>query len=819
MVKPVSRFVCALLCFVSSSLLADTGAATLDRLRGYDTATDTFLDDMTQQGNIDGGGFADVVSGTAATASHNGIIYTAVVREVGGGTITHVYLLRNRGIQFEGWDHDSKTWTTSYGNMDPIDSEVSLGYTAANPAMAIDSQGKVYVAYTRTIAAGADRKVFMSVYDPAQNDVFIWDDGAGPGPSERGELTNNLRAPEASRDSISNNAAASTIDADNVAPAIAIDSNDDVYIAYSTEMSAGADAKIFLSKFDASEEDAYIWDDGASHMTNNLRAPAAELDSFSVNVANFETSTSPAMAIDSNDKVYVAYLQEGIAGANNRIWLSMYDPDPADGHPTPIGPGSAGGDAYVWDDGATQFTNNLRAPTDELDSVGNNQSNNTDAQGSPAIGIDSNDNVYIAYIQQSENGADPKVWLSRYDPAARPAAVGDAGGDVFIWDDVATEMTNDQSQPDDELNSFGINAVAATDASGVPAMVIDRDDNVWVSYVQETAGPANPRVWISKYDPNARASSGPNDRGGDVFVWDDAASMLTNDQTAPGAQSGISWNQSADMDVVGSPSMALAENGDIYVAYAVESAGANNEHVSVSYLDVSEEDVYVWNNDATEWTNDLTVPTDFANSPDIASADGDTSDSPVLTSTTNGIYLNYKHRPDGTNDHLYAIRLGTGDSDGDGTPDVSDAFPLDETEDTDTDGDGTGNNADTDDDNDGTEDTNDAFPLDDSEDTDTDSDGAGNNADTDDDNDGVLDSEDAFPLDDSESVDTDGDGIGNNADTDDDNDGVLDVDDDFPLDPDRSKKKGSGSSGPVFLAMLLIMAAVRSRKFQSLISS
>ena len=41
------------------------------------------------------------------------------------------------------------------------------------------------------------------------------------------------------------------------------------------------------------------------------------------------------------------------------------------------------------------------------------------------------------------------------------------------------------------------------------------------------------------------------------------------------------------------------------------------------------------------------------------------------------------------------------DDDGDGTPDVSDAFPLDPAEDTDTDGDGTGNNADTDDDNDG----------------------------------------------------------------------------------------------------------------------
>jgi hypothetical protein len=128
------------------------------------------------------------------------------------------------------------------------------------------------------------------------------------------------------------------------------------------------------------------------------------------------------------------------------------------------------------------------------------------------------------------------------------------------------------------------------------------------------------------------------------------------------------------------------------------------------------------------------------------------------------------------------------DTDGDGTPDVTDtdddndginddedAFPLDPTETVDKDGDGIGNNADTDDDNDGVLDINDVFPLDPTESADTDGDGVGDNADTDDDNDQVPDAQDAFPLDPLESLDTDGDGIGNNADTDDDNDGIPDV--------------------------------------------
>ena len=58
---------------------------------------------------------------------------------------------------------------------------------------------------------------------------------------------------------------------------------------------------------------------------------------------------------------------------------------------------------------------------------------------------------------------------------------------------------------------------------------------------------------------------------------------------------------------------------------------------------------------------------------------------------------------------------------------------------------------------------------------DTDGDGTPDITDTDDDNDGVPDIDDAFPLDPTESIDTDNDGVGNNADTDDDNDGMPDT--------------------------------------------
>ena len=66
------------------------------------------------------------------------------------------------------------------------------------------------------------------------------------------------------------------------------------------------------------------------------------------------------------------------------------------------------------------------------------------------------------------------------------------------------------------------------------------------------------------------------------------------------------------------------------------------------------------------------------------------------------------------------------DADDDSIPDFIDNCPNTVNSDqTDTDDDGQGNACDTDDDNDGVDDISDAFPLDDSEETDTDNDGIG----------------------------------------------------------------------------------------------
>ena len=91
------------------------------------------------------------------------------------------------------------------------------------------------------------------------------------------------------------------------------------------------------------------------------------------------------------------------------------------------------------------------------------------------------------------------------------------------------------------------------------------------------------------------------------------------------------------------------------------------------------------------------------------------------------------------------------DSDGDGVPDLEDAFPEDPNESSDTDSDGVGDNADQCD----TTLASEADSVDDQ--------GCGP-SDRDTDGDGVIDSEDAFPNDPKEQVDSDGDGVGDNSD-------------------------------------------------------
>ena len=133
------------------------------------------------------------------------------------------------------------------------------------------------------------------------------------------------------------------------------------------------------------------------------------------------------------------------------------------------------------------------------------------------------------------------------------------------------------------------------------------------------------------------------------------------------------------------------------------------------------------------------------------------------------------------------ISIGVGnlsDTDGDVAPDFIDNCPnVINFNQLDTDDDGQGNACDPDDDNDGVDDISDAFPLDDTETTDTDTDGIGDNSDN------------CPNIPNPGQQDYLNDGIGNECDDDHDDDGYENGNDDFPWNPNEFNDSDSDGVG------------------------
>ena len=210
-----------------------------------------------------------------------------------------------------------------------------------------------------------------------------------------------------------------------------------------------------------------------------------------------------------------------------------------------------------------------------------------------------------------------------------------------------------------------------------------------------------------------------------------------------------------------------AENGEVQLA--VTDASDNNNQYTYAFTDSRLVDAFtigfIGDGNAGAgygYVDNVKIIGTYAVAPEVDSdGDGvaDTQDAfpndPAASVDSDG-----DGYPDGWNANATDEQIAASDL-------VIDQMPFDGSETLDSDGDGIGNNADTDDDNDGlsddaelaagtdplnrdsdgdgTADGYDAFPVDASEQFDTDNDGIGDVADTDDDNDGILDVDDLFP--------------------------------------------------------------------------
>ncbi|MFQ5503113.1 MAG: hypothetical protein ACE5EQ_12590, partial [Phycisphaerae bacterium] len=179
-------------------------------------------------------------------------------------------------------------------------------------------------------------------------DVEIWDNGASA-------WTDTF----ANGDPIDNG----TINSTGM-PSMAVDSQGRMYVTY--YQYDGSNLHVYLSRYDGT--DVKIWDNDTSAWTDTF----SDGDPIDTGTAN--TASSPQLAVDSQDRVYVTFIQ--LLGGYTRIYLSRFD----------------GTDVMIWDNDASAWTDTF-ADGDPIDTGTANSAYATQ------LAVDSQDRVYVAFNQ------------------------------------------------------------------------------------------------------------------------------------------------------------------------------------------------------------------------------------------------------------------------------------------------------------------------------------------------------------------------------------------------------------------------------------
>ena len=519
------------------------------------------------------------------------------------------------------WDNDTTSWTTTFSQGDPIDT--NLANDASKPQLAIDSNNIAYITYYQW--DGSKDHIYLSRYDGT--DVSIWNNDAPAGWT----TTFNQGDP------IDTNTAHSAY-----SPKLAIDSNGIVYITY-YQFDALFNDHIYLSRYDGSN--VSIWDKDAPGWTTNFGL-GDPIDTGTTNDAQ-----NPQLAIDSTGKVYVTYLQWD--GSNWRVYLSRYDGSnvsiwnndaPAGwttnfglGDPIDTGAGIAYSPHLAIDSNGvvyvtfTQFdgsnyhiylsryngTNvsiwNNDAPAGWTTNFGLGDpidTNTAHSAYSPKLAIDSNDKVYVTYFQS--DGLNDHIYLSRYDKTTP---------DVSIWDNGTPGWTTTFADGD-PIDTGTTNDVRQ------PQLAIDSTDKVYVTYRQSDG--LNDHIYLSQYN------------GTNVRIWDNGT---------PGWTTTFADGDPIDTNTANgaySPQLAIDSNDKTYVTY-YQSYGSKN-HIYLSRYNGT--DVSIWNNDAPAgWT------TTFANGDPIDTGEPHSARNPQLAIDSNNLVYATYYQSDGSKNHIYLSSL------------------------------------------------------------------------------------------------------------------------------------------------------------------
>lgn len=427
--------------------------------------------------------------------------------------------------------------------------------------------------------------------------VTIWD-----------EDTSSFNTDLSTGDTIGNGMAT---DATGV-PAIAADSAGNIYIVYI--QNDGVRNHLYLTRFNVASNDIEAWDGDAGDWSTTLSDADDALDR--VDAYLIQPAELASIAINSADDVFITYIQ------NSDAFLTRYD--------------SSATAIEVWDGNTNSFSVTLDDGDDNEDNIAQLTADANRDVSPVAAGGD----VYFATSQNEQDGDDDlRIALSRYNSTSGLIERWDTGTDAF------SSNPADGNTDDDFINAVS-GSISDDDADNATISYEPNSGHVYVVYEQVIQGVANQtHLLMTRF--NGTTVQYWN---GDAGVW--STTQSDGDDLADTVSAGTGLKEATAADIV------HASNGDLYVAYLLENASNDNNHVHMSRYNTTSDAVEFWDAGLSAWD------TDKANGDEDNDAIDDSTVATIVSTeldiaiaANDDVYVAYNQDlQGGTNSHLKLSR-------------------------------------------------------------------------------------------------------------------------------------------------------------------
>jgi uncharacterized delta-60 repeat protein len=371
---------------------------------------------------------------------------------------------------------------------------------------------------------------------------------------------------------------------EDVAHALAIDSNDNIYVTgYSRRSGIGRDYATIKYRPDSNEP---VW-------VARYNGPGNNED------------VAYAIAIDSNDNIYVTGYSQGSATAwdyatikyrpdsNEPVWVARYN-----------GPGNNEDVAYAL---AMDSNDNIYV-------TGKSYGSDPDAYRDYATikyGPDSNEPVWVARYNGPGSGRDV-AYVIAIDSNDNIYVTGHSQGSATAWDYATIKYGPDSNEPiwvaryDGTANEDVAYAIAIDSKDNIYVAGYSYGSGTWRDYATIKYGPdSNEPIWVARYDGTATANEDEAraiaiDANDDIYVtgysygsgtwWDYATIKYGPDSNEPVWVARYS-GPGGETDVA--DALAIDSNGNIYVTGTSYGSGTGRDYATIKYGPDSNEPVWV----------------------------------------------------------------------------------------------------------------------------------------------------------------------------------------------------------------------------------